>query len=74
MLLMLLVFLLGRLRLKIIRKLVSKIIKILHRCCMLHSSYNFLIQFFYNFEVADRPVVMLLVASLKIIRKLIRKL
>ena len=60
--------------LKILKKFISKIIKILRRRCPLLCSCNFLIQFFYNFEVADRPIVILLVASLKIIRKFISKI
>ena len=43
-------FLLGRLWLKIIRKMFSKIIG---EILLVHSSYNFLIQFFYNFERSD---------------------
>ena len=45
--------------LKIIRKSISKIIKKLRIVCFyeinLHSSYNFLIQFFVNFEAGGRP-------------------
>ena len=46
--------------LKIIRKSISKIIKKLRIVCFyeinLHSSYNFLIQFFVNFEAKGRPI------------------
>ena len=46
----------------------------LHCCFSLHSSYNFLVQFFYNFEAVRPTTVSFLVAALKITRKLISKI